>query len=506
MSGFVVWALSGVVLLASMGYAADQPPVKAKTLLNPGLFVESQFGMRVEQAVDGNIAKVVTTGAIFEIDKKAGTVTCHQRIAAERSVAVLRWPTQTLAGLRLQKHTSGMAYFTGGGSALRINGDSLLMVMPARSGKVTADLTFAPDYHAAFQGNHNFFDPQGGISFFEHAQVGTSQVVQADTGVRVSWDWRGGHVFWAGVSPPKPFDWEAARKLRVMIWSSSDPRYMYPSDLTIMRFRQFDEATVLYVHNELMWRHGQLDFVPENPVDFRRTMAVAKEHGLKTIVYASPHFLLKGTKQEPLAVHDPHKFVGNFSGANVEEYLRQATRIVKEFGAEGLYFDEMYHQASALACNYYLARKSRELVGEDGPLYLHSTTDVMGNGHFGPICPTLNAYFDVIYKGEGEFHERDLAYTRYVLSTYNTSNAIGVQIIDERYIPSPADIDFWVQRANLRFFALAYWYYSGDIDVIRNHYWPMITDGLRDRIEGTLLTPVGGFTLEGTPQPAAAAR
>lgn len=496
--------LAAAVLLGlgvTIVLAADEPAVSAEDLLDPSMFPEAQFGMQVVSAKDGPTAEVVTTGGVFRIDKKAGTVTCRQTIAQDREVAVIRFPEGTLSELKMQRQTDGMAYFVGGGATLRINGDSLLMVQPGKAGPIEASLRFKPDFHAAYHANHNFFDPFGGISFFEHGRVGQSQVSEADGGVRVAWQWPEGAVFWAGVSPPRPFDWEAAQKLRVVVVGGSDPRYMFPSDLQLYRFKQFDEATTVYVHAEEMWVKPQLDLTPRDPEGFTRMMASAEEYGLQTIVYASPHFYLAGTEQAKDGVHDPHHFVGNFSGANVDRYLAQAENIVKKYGADGLYFDEMYHHAPALAVNYYLTRKARALVGDGGPLFLHCTTDLFGNGHYGPICPTVGTYFNVIYKGEGPFHERNLAYTRYILGTHNTSNAIGVQLTDERFVPKPEDYEFWVNRGNLRFFIHEYWYHSGDIDVVQEHYWPLITDGLKERIEPTLLQRVEAFTLDGRPLP-----
>jgi hypothetical protein len=499
----VLTVVSCVATLAwSPARAQDQPAVNAADLLAPSMFPEAQFGMEVVAADDGPTATVTTTGAVFSIDKRAGTVTCRQRIADDREVAVIRFPGRSLARLALRQQTPGMALFTGGGTTLRINGDSLLMVQPAEDGPIRASLSFAPDFHSAFQGNHNFFDPTGGISFYEHAQVRTSEVTQEEDAVAVHWDWKQGQVFWAGINPPRPFDWEKSEKMRVVVTGATNPTYMYPNDTMIHRWRQFDDHTIVYLHAEEAWAHPQLDFVPKEPERFKRFTQSVREHGLKSIVYCSPHFFLAETEQAKEGVQNPHHFVGNFSGANVDLYLKKASAVIEKYGADGLYFDEMYHTAGSLAVNYYLARKSRALVGDDGPLFLHCTTDVFGNGHYGPTCPTVHTYFDVIYKGEGPWDVKNLAYTRYILGTYNTSNAIGVQISDERFIPSAEEYEFWVKRGNLRFFIQSYWYFSGDINRVKDGYWSLIEGGnLKQRLEPTLLEPLGAFELSGEPLP-----
>jgi hypothetical protein len=129
----------------------------------------------------------------------------------------------------------------------------------------------------------------------------------------------------------------------------------------------------------------------------------------------------------------------------------------------------------------------------------HSTTDALGAGHYGPVCPPLNAWFNAILKGEGEFNHVDPGYTRYVLSTYNTSNAIGLQIVDERYVPTPQRIDFWLRNANIRFWISEYFYDTGQIEVFRHHYWPRLkASELKRDLEADLLKPTGVFQKQRT--------
>ena len=474
----------------------DEPAVSPADLLAPEVFADACFGMRVSRVEEGPVVRVTTTGAEFLLSRGSGTIECGQRIGKKRRLATIRFSSGTLEGLRLTHQSSGAAVFNAAGATVRINGDSLLMVRPTTEGGIRAELSFTPDYHSEFVGNYNFFDPHGGISFFEHGLHPGAVLVTSPAPVRVAWPWRPGDVFWVAVSPPKPFDWEASLRERVVMHGSSVKRYMHPSDLAIYRFSRY--GTVLYLHTEDIWEHWQLSMVPHNPPEYARVMETAHEHGMKVAVYASPKHFIKGTVVEHLAtpsVNSPNS-TGWHTGSNERSYLEQARRIVHEFGTDGLYLDEMYCNRKALATQYHLIRALRELVGDDGPLLYHCTEDALGDrrGASGAThCPTLHAYCSAVVKGEAEWARRDSAYTRYVLCTYNVSNAVGVQVIDDRFELTPDLLRFWLECANVRFFLPENWFFSGRVELLRKHYWPRLVPGLREQIEPGLLKPTGDW-------------
>jgi len=472
--------------------AENRPAVTPQDLLDAKVFPNGGFGLSVESAADDpDRAVVVTTGAEFHIIKNDDLVECYQSIGTPRKVASIRLAKGLAATLKLIYQSSGTAVFSGVGGILRINCDSLLMYQPKSDGDISAELSFTPDWHSQFKGSYNFFDPQGGISFFDHGLHPDSTLAATEDPVKVTWSWKAGEVFWAAVSPPKIYNWEKSAGYHVAFHGSSEDRYMYLPDISIIRLGRLG-VKVLYLHNEMAWENHQLSLVPKDMANFKRTMDTAHEQGMKVIVYCSPHYYVKGTSLESKANPDPHKFVGEHTGANEPLYLQQATRVVKEFGADGLYFDEMYPSPESLAVQYHLTRTSRELVGDSGPLFLHVSTDVLGNGHLGPVCPPIHTWFDVIYKGEGEWNRRDPGYTRYVLSSHNTSNAMAVQIIDERFAPTGEDIDFWL-RANVRFFTPEFYFYTGQINVLKTWYWPRLNADLQRTIEPDLARRTGVF-------------
>lgn len=480
--------------------AADPPGVTAADLLSPDVLPGASLGMTVEDAQDGERATVRTLGAEFVIDKAADTIECRQRIAAQRPVAVLRLAKGTLADLRLTSRTPGAAVFSGR-STLRINGDSLLMLRPGADGPIVAELAFTPDYFSQYQGSYNFFDPRGGISFFEHGRRPDSVHRVAADPVTVTWNWKSGDVFWASVSPPKPYDWKKSIESRVVVYGSSIQRYMYPDDLAIHRWRQFDFGDVLMFHGENGWENWQTNLVPRDLAGHQRMIATAREKGLKICFYTSPKAFLKGTVIEHLAtpdVNDP-KATGWNTGSNVKEYLRQAERLVKEYGVEGLYFDEMYCSPGALAASYYLARTSRELIGDDNPLMYHCTEDVLGDRQPGEAfgrtnCPAVSAYFDVLLKGEGVWDRFDPAYLRYILGSYNISNAVVVAATNKEMGSLTLDrVDRYLRGANARFFIMEHHAYTGELDVVRRNYLSRLTPQLQRQIEPDLLRPTGVF-------------
>jgi hypothetical protein len=228
-------------------------------------------------------------------------------------------------------------------------------------------------------------------------------------------------------------------------------------------------------------------------------MKSARDAGMQVMVYAAPKIFIRGTPIESRAVRDDGpeaaSATGWHTGSNARLYMEQATRLVEEFGSHGLYFDEIYTGPRSLASQYFVARSSRELVGDSGILCYHGTTDALGDGHIGPTCPPLHTWFNFILKGENEWDRLDPAYTRYVLSTYNTSNAIGYQLTDAgRFVPTDERIDYWLRKANVRFVVSEYFFDSGEIEVFRRAYWPRLSaTKLKQEVESDMLRPIGAF-------------
>lgn len=487
--------------------ANDNPAYSADDFFKPSLLPNASYGMQLESATDGPQARVVTTGGEFILDKANDTIECRQRLAKPRTVAKIRLPSGTLQNLSLTSKTGGAAIFTSPGEgkgAVRINGDSLLMMRAGSGGSAVAELAFTPDYHGEFKGNFNFFDPFGGISFFEHGNQPPNKMEAANDPVRVTWTLQAGQSLWAGVSPPKPYDWNKSITQRAVMRGSSNPAYFYPDNFTIRMMGEVAKFNVYYLHNENAMQNWQTELIPRDPAEHIRVMDQSRLAGMQAIVYASPKHFIDGTIVEGRAKDDvdDRRSAGHTSGHNANVYLFEAKRLLERYQTGGFYWDEMYCDPRALATNYWLARATRDLLGDSRPLYFHGTEDVLGDrrgteiGH--TFFPTMHAYFDVVYKGEAvDFTTVDRkfpGYVRYNVGTYNISNAVSVpaNLYGEKFTAEML-LDF-MRRGNVRWIMHEVDFYNADRAAMWwKHYLPKLTPALKDELEPTLLKPTGVF-------------
>jgi hypothetical protein len=287
---------------------------------------------------------------------------------------------------------------------------------------------------------------------------------------------------------------------------------MYPDELTIRWLARVSKFNVLYLHAENIWQNWQLEAIPLNQEAYHRLMLTCRAENLPVMVYFSPKHFVRGTPREPYAtndVDDPRSGGWN-SGSNAKIFVYQVKRLVERYDTPGLYFDEMYCNPAALAANYYVARSCRTLVGDRGPMMFHATEDVMGDRAPGDLvgkthCPTIHAYFDAIYKGEGigmpgmpltwqNVDEKYPGYTRYNLGTYNVSNAIAIPCLDRGpWIDDPALLELLLKRANARIVMPEGFLYTEKSVGWWRDYLPRLTPDLRQQIEPSLLQRTGAF-------------
>lgn len=471
--------------------------ITARDLLSPGVFPDASFRMAVENVEDGAVAQVVTTGSVFRIRKAIDTIECDQRIPARRQVAALKLPPGSLTGIKLAHHSSGAVVFEGAGTTLRINGDSTLMIAPGQDGDIRAELAFPPDCHFGAGGNHNFFDPNGGISFFDNGDSPDPHLELENTPVTVTWSWRAGAVFWSVISPPKPFDWDASFR-HYAGQGSSHQRYVYPSDGEIEAASK--QASILFLHSEmLLWKAWQTDLAPRDPEKLAHVIKTAHHHGMKVIVYTTPVWFLKNTPREHEGQIDPTPgpmgTVPHWGRPdNADLFYQQISRVFKEMSLDGFYFDGIYGAPEHLAASYHLTRAARELVGDDGVLIYHGTGDAPSIGGSRTYCPSLNAYYDYILRGEGEEKRTDPEYVRYFLSSYNLSNSVCLSLYRTDAIPSAEQIDLTL-RANVRY-PMPLGLLVGNSPErahFEEHYFSRLTPSLQAEIAGDLARRTGAL-------------
>ena len=491
---FLITSLASALIIAA---TSAEEYITARDLLAPEMFPKASFGMAVEGVEDGAVAYVTTTGGVFRIRKALDTIECDQRIPAPRQVAALMLPPGSTRDIELIHHSSGAVVFEGAGTTLRINGDSTVMIAPGQHGDIRAELSFPPDCHFGAGGNHNFFDPNGGISFFDNGNSPDPLVELESAPISVTWSWRAGAVFWSVVSPPKPFDWDASFQ-HYAGQGSSHLRYVYPSDGEIEAASK--QASILFLHSEMMlWKAWQTDLTPRDPEKLAHVINAAHERRMKVIVYTTPVWFLKDTPREHEQQIDPTPgpmgTVPHWGKPdNADLFFQQISRVFKEMSLDGFYFDGIYGAPEHLAASYHLTRSARELVGDDGVLIYHGTGDAPSIGGSRTYCPSLNTYYNYILRGEGEEKRTDPEYVRYFLSSYNLSNSVCLSLYRTDEIPSADQIDLTL-RANVRY-PMPLGLLVGDSPErahFQEHYFSRLTPSLKAEITGDLARRTGAL-------------
>ncbi len=451
-------------------------------LMDPAVFPAPQGGMTVERAeVSGGALEVVTTGAEFRMDA-SGEGVFRQRVGTPRAVARIRVtglsdpPTLTHSG-------PGFAFcsYASPKLDLRVNGDSLFMFHARESVTVEITRSIEVGFTASHKGSLLVLDEYGGFGLFcsDDALAGALEPYEP---VVARHTLPADAVLWVGVCPPKPFDWDRSLKNHVVWHWSMDTGYPADADLAAWAA----EGNIVLLQSEVMlWKDWNLAFEPRHgPEEFARVRETIHRNGMRFIVYTSPYYFLKRTPLEHLAMNSFENFsVTGFPpgwphGDNMDLFLPEIEKVMREHRPDGLYFDGQY--AESAPALYALARKSREIVGEDGILEWHST------GAFGPgMCfvPQADAYVDFILRGEG----RDSAYgnpdyLRYFVSCHNTSNSIGVLCNNG---PRPtADLADRVLAVNARMHTIASWLSDpATMKVVREDYQARLTPALRGEVE-----------------------
>jgi len=465
-----------VVLVFGGGAYAAAPTFQE--LMDPSQFPEAQFGMKVlSVAHKGARIRVVTTGAIVNVDERKGNIEFEQRIGHLRRVAMLHLG-KALTGVHIAQQGEGFALITVDAPklAIRINGDSLFMLHAHEAISVDVERKIAPAWNVSWKANHLIVDEWGGFGLYcsdleidDHFDVAKPVVAKYSLGAD--------SVLAVGVCPPKAYNWDRSFELQVIWhWSAENA---YPPDKELLSWKPY--GNVILLQSEVMlWKDWNLDFVPRLGLDeFVRVRETIHGMGMRFIVYTSPFYFLKGTSQEKQAVNDkpgisPGAVV---NGENMQLFLEAITRVMNDLKPDGLYFDGQYMQNPAGL--YALARHARKIVGEKGILEWHSTTE-LGSGGSLMYMPQADAYTDIQLRGEGQDATYgDFDYLRFFVSGYNINNCIGVLCNNSGREMSAEMLDSLLQ-ANVRLHTLI-----GNPklrDLVKDKYRPRLTAELRDTV------------------------
>ena len=476
-------ALCLPVLLSAAAPAADALPAlspsieaDADYLLTTADFMDAQFGMGIE-AVEERESQVLvrTTGAEFAFDAAASALRLRQRLGKAREVAVASFAPGALADLRVARRGSGAVLLQARGGALqmRVNADSLLMVRDAQSLAVSCRVSLQPGTVRQQGGDFLFLDEYGGLGTYLATGSPGAGTMPEDPGADYTLD--ADQVLWIAVAPPRPYDWDASCRDRV-VWHWSRETG-YPSDAQIEEWSKYGNL-LLQQAEVMLWKDWMLRFEPRNGLEeFERVNRTCERLGMRNYVYTSPHYFLTGTGGEGRAINSFEGFTGwvpgDGRGLNWPVFLAEIRKVMHEYKPDGLYFDGIYGN---IVRTYLISRKAREVVGDDGILEYHATWSPPGGGVY---LPQIDTYYTFILRGEGcpEMYE-DPDYLRYFVSTHNISNSIGVLCNNNDYQLTEEFIGRLLDN-NIRLHLIPGWLGDYRKEALETHYWPVLTDSLR---------------------------
>lgn len=450
-------------------------------LMDPKVFPDSQRGMEVKDAaINGKGARIATTGADATVDLE-GNVLIRQRIGHAREIVTLSVEGGLEAPPVLLHRTSGLAFLQWQAPRvdLRVNGDSLFMFHFHQPTTISVKRHIGIGFQTLAASNGLILDEWGGFGMYcSDPAFGAAVNPLASPVVRYTMP--SDAVLWIGICPPKPYDWDRSFRDNV-VWHWSNT-LGYPPDADLVRWSK--EGNIVLLQSEVMlWKDWNLAFVPRlGEAEFARVRKTIHDNAMRFIVYTSPYYFLKDTPIESTAMNSFENFKGFPSGwpegVNIDLFMDEITRVVKQYQPDGLYFDGQY--TSSAPALYALARRTRALLGEDGVLEWHSTLALAGG-----LCylPHADAYVDFILRGEGqERNYQDFDYLRYFVSGYNVSNSIGV-ICNNNSLPTPEIVDR-ILDVNARMHTIASWLDNPQVmDVVRNNYKARLTPALREQVD-----------------------
>jgi hypothetical protein len=401
-------------------------------LMDPNVFPDSQLGMEIEKvSVNSDNLTIETTGSKMEMNYTVGSVTFSQKIGCQRKILMATIqpayskPTVTHSGPGFV-----FAKFTKPSFDLRVNGDSLFMFHAKEPLKICLKPLYIPAFEGNYKSNHLLLDEYGGFGVYCSIKDLPDNYNRFSDTV-ATYQLPADAVLWIGICPPKKYDWQKSLNDNVLWhWSTVTS---YPDDETMKSWVKYGN-TVLFQGEIMLWKDWNLGFKPRLGMEqWNRVKNTLHSQNIKYMVYTSPSYFLRGTGKEEYAVNSFENFKGwpppesrPFNGENIDTFLSEITKVMKELKPDGLYFDGTY--CENLAAQYKLARSARGIIGVNGLLEWHSTL-AFGKIKVKDLCylPQVDAYADYILRGEHlKTDFNDLNYLRYFVSGYNTSNSIGV--------------------------------------------------------------------------------
>jgi len=384
----------------------------------------SRFGMAVEDAAqDGQTFTVTTSGATYVLDAAAGTMSCHQRIGAEREVVTADFGGP-LGDLAIVHRDEEVCVLEGDDLAIGFQGDSLVTIATNRALDATLTSAIGAEWFRAQEPYLLAIDQQGGFCVMPwsrpelHSGGTTMSGPNQDTGEpgwTASWQVGAREMFALAVFPGREFDWEESFEKRI-VNTGAEPK---PDAL-----REYAQhASVLFMFNGIYNRIAGVSYAaPYNvgaPDKLQATIDLAHELGMEAIVYRHP---------------------SSYDWLKLSlDYFLEDLRVTRgRYGFDGWYLDGYPAWNSWFDC-YRAMRIVRDRVG-DGTIYVHCTLNPPAR-MTQLYCPFIDSYATFLLRGEGQFiNGLSDPYLRYVVGTQNISNTIATLKAGDMVVePLPED-------------------------------------------------------------------
>ncbi len=411
---------------------------------------------------DGTI-RIRTTGAEIVIDKAGSVIECHQRIPVSRKVATISG--LSLKDARVESKTSAeckVAAGQGGASPITVSMDGLITIPVGAGTAVTITGAYKPAYQGR-EGSHFLLpDEKGGVGVYALGTATCEAPANWESGWKLQYTSGQAFRLLVSVFPPRPFDWKQSCETIVHTFSWKNP---YPSDDQLQEWSKHGSILVLHswiwqgktgsqygVMMDDSWAVSKYE--PKSEKELVRVVKTAHDLGMKVIVYMSPYY---------------------FKGGSNDDFVAAVDKAMKTYSLDGVYFDGIVEPYNDIMGAYDVTRKTREAIGNERILYIHSTISPLKEIY----CPFIDCYADYLLRGEHRKTSEDAF--RWYVSSYNLGNAIGTLCYDTQR-PTRELIDLMF-RVNAR---LPYWVDDGtwnskeyflhkpEMELMKTEYFPRL--------------------------------
>ncbi len=375
----------------------------------------SRFGMAVEGAeADGQTFTVTTSGATYVLDAAAGTMSCRQRIGADREVVAADFGGP-LGDLAIVHRDEEVCVLQGDDLAIGFQGDSLVTIATNRGLDVSLTSRIGAEWFRVQEPYLLAIDEQGGFCVTPYARpqlhtAGTTMSrPEQDTGEpgwTASWHVGEREMFALAVFPGREFDWEESFEKRIVCTTvRPEPRYQLEAD-ALREYAKHASVLMLfagvYDHAPQRFEHAPYNFT--DPEKLQSTIDLAHELGMEVIVYRHPT---------------------SYDWVNLSlDYFLEDLRVTRgRYGFDGWYFDG-YPAWNSWLDGYRAMRIVRDRVG-DATIYVHCTLNPPAR-MTELYCPFIDSYATFLLRAEAQvIHGPADPYLRYVVNTQHISNTLA---------------------------------------------------------------------------------